>query len=373
MPSRPTPLLSFPASTFLDPPPRQYSPPPPPSRLSRFVSILPLVLILLLQLLFTYTFLGTLVISHLLVDRSEFFRALGYSLVFVILAGGSIGCLLIAYLRGGGAIEVGRPEVMERRIDVEEEERDEDDVPLLNVYNQFRAEERSDRPASYQLKADGSSRRYCKKVSPSPSTSTSELTTPLAQCCIFKPDRSHHCSHCNRCIKKLDHYCPALGTCIGYANLKSFILFLLYTGIESTFVSVSSGIELNRFINEEGRYGNFEVAPIAWAVQMLFGMFFCSSLLECFAEIQSRCNCGAVVIILWILSCLPSISQSVSPPKSTPSTKSNRRNSQNNDRNDGTALPILLRQYESPADFNDRWTAFHTLRTKIARAEDFED
>ena len=28
------------------------------------------------------------------------------------------------------------------------------------------------------------------------------------RCKAFKPDRSHHCSICKRCIMKMDHHCP---------------------------------------------------------------------------------------------------------------------------------------------------------------------
>lgn len=27
-------------------------------------------------------------------------------------------------------------------------------------------------------------------------------------CCQFKTDRSHHCSEVNRCVRKMDHFCP---------------------------------------------------------------------------------------------------------------------------------------------------------------------
>uniref|UniRef100_A0A6U4A6Q7 Palmitoyltransferase n=2 Tax=Ditylum brightwellii TaxID=49249 RepID=A0A6U4A6Q7_9STRA len=49
------------------------------------------------------------------------------------------------------------------------------------------------------------------------------------QCQTFKPPMSHHCRICNRCVSRMDHHCPWMNNCVGAANMKHFLLFLLYT------------------------------------------------------------------------------------------------------------------------------------------------
>jgi palmitoyltransferase ZDHHC2/15/20 len=47
-------------------------------------------------------------------------------------------------------------------------------------------------------------------------------------CHLFKPDRTHHCSVCNRCVLNMDYQCPWIHNCIGFYNRKVFILILVY-------------------------------------------------------------------------------------------------------------------------------------------------
>lgn len=59
--------------------------------------------------------------------------------------------------------------------------------------------------------------------------------TICGRCDAYKPPRSHHCRICNRCIVRMDHHCPWMNNCIGANNQKHFMLFLLYTVIESVY------------------------------------------------------------------------------------------------------------------------------------------
>ncbi|XP_061108453.1 palmitoyltransferase ZDHHC21 isoform X2 [Conger conger] len=51
----------------------------------------------------------------------------------------------------------------------------------------------------------------------------------------MRPKRSHHCSRCGHCVRKMDHHCPWINNCVGEDNHWLFLQLCFYTQVLSLF------------------------------------------------------------------------------------------------------------------------------------------
>ena len=56
------------------------------------------------------------------------------------------------------------------------------------------------------------------------------------KCRAIKPPRTHHDSISGKCILVMDHYCPWMGSAVGYGNYRYFVLFLFYMFVGALYV-----------------------------------------------------------------------------------------------------------------------------------------
>ncbi|KAF1988897.1 zf-DHHC-domain-containing protein [Aulographum hederae CBS 113979] len=88
-------------------------------------------------------------------------------------------------------------------------------------------------------------------------------------CNNWKPDRTHHCSEVNRCVRRMDHFCPWAGGIISETNMKFFIQFLCYATIFTAFLLITMAVLI---ADRRQKMGSIEVH---WVVVLgLSALFF---------------------------------------------------------------------------------------------------
>ncbi|KAK0655216.1 DHHC palmitoyltransferase-domain-containing protein [Cercophora newfieldiana] len=92
-----------------------------------------------------------------------------------------------------------------------------------------------------------------------------------SSCSNWKQDRVSHCSEIDRCVKKMDHYCPWVGGIVGETSFKFFVQFTFYTAIYCTVALVAAGMSLRESLQEEVTVDGFVIGLLV--IAGFFGIF----------------------------------------------------------------------------------------------------
>ncbi|KAG0136634.1 DHHC palmitoyltransferase-domain-containing protein [Tuber indicum] len=90
-------------------------------------------------------------------------------------------------------------------------------------------------------------------------------------CQLWKPDRSHHCSELQRCVWRMDHFCPWVGGVVAEPSYKFFYQMVFYGALYCLFLIVSIAVVFRQQINDNGRQDARWIACLALAC--VFGLF----------------------------------------------------------------------------------------------------
>ncbi|TGZ78256.1 zf-DHHC-domain-containing protein [Ascodesmis nigricans] len=96
-----------------------------------------------------------------------------------------------------------------------------------------------------------------------------------SQCNIWKPDRAHHCSEMNRCIWRMDHFCPWVGGVVGETSLRYFYQVVVYALIYCLYLLIVCGIVLSRRGTEyDSETGATSSPDSTWISVLVLSAFF---------------------------------------------------------------------------------------------------
>lgn len=88
------------------------------------------------------------------------------------------------------------------------------------------------------------------------------------KCNIWRPDRAHHNRETDRCVRRLDHYCPWVGGLVAERNMKFFIQFNSYT----VLYCIHCLVIMATYLSEVPGPGPQPIGT--WIPVLFFGVFF---------------------------------------------------------------------------------------------------
>nr|CRZ24594.1 BMA-DHHC-9 [Brugia malayi] len=78
---------------------------------------------------------------------------------------------------------------------------------------------------------------YQKACSVDPGRPECSNAEPLCISCGYhKPEGTHHCSLCGRCVLYMDHHCVWINQCVGLNNHRYFLQFVIYVWFSQCFI-----------------------------------------------------------------------------------------------------------------------------------------
>ena len=112
------------------------------------------------------------------------------------------------------------------------------------------------------------------------SSENSPAINMCGYCDNYKPPGSHHDKKSiNRCISRMDHYCPWMNNVIGAKNQKNFFLFLIYLNLATIYMYIIVALHMV----DCGEYDCFNGVSLTLVrvviFLLLFGMLFTLSMM----------------------------------------------------------------------------------------------
>ena len=121
-----------------------------------------------------------------------------------------------------------------------------------------------------------------------------QIVIKCTKCFSIKPERAHHCSVCQRCIRKMDHHCPWINNCVGETNQKFFVLFTFYIASISLHAMVMAFIHFVKCVNSNWSIGYSFTPPatIIFIVTLIFEalLFFIFTMVMFWTQMNSICE-----------------------------------------------------------------------------------